>query len=276
MIKIKIFSPFSSSNGCKETYEQCNHFYLFEHYGKDYDLTIHDDYTHAIIINTTTPELNIPKENVIGLAFEPYPLLNITTEFIEYAKKNIGRYFIGDCHHLPLPFIEHISYMWYSSTQRNIQFKENVMSIIISNKNFAPGHTYRKKIVEYIIQNQLPIDIYGYGSTQYIYDRIKGPFNNIEPYESYMFSICIENFQSNHYISEKIMSPIMVNCNPIYLGCRNIDNYLDGVIHLNGDLEHDISVIKKILKNPYIYHKNTYKSRHKINLIHDLPELFPK
>lgn len=276
MIKIKIFSPFCSSNDCKHNYERINKSYLYDHYGKDYEFTINDDYTHAIIINVMMPILTISKQNVLGLAFEPYPLLNITSEFIEYAKIHIGKYYIGDCHDLPLPFLEHFGYMWYSSIQKNIQFKENVMSIVISSKKFAPGHLYRKKMVEYIIQYKLPIDIFGYGSNEYKYERIKGSFENNEPYESYMFSICIENYESNHYFSEKVISPYVLNCNPIYLGCRNIDSYLESIIHLNGNLKHDIEVIKMILRNPYLYYNCTYPFKDKFNLIHQLPQLFPK
>jgi hypothetical protein len=44
-------------------------------YNKEIALTNDDNYTHAIIINTCMPELNIPKENVIGFAHEPNPIL---------------------------------------------------------------------------------------------------------------------------------------------------------------------------------------------------------
>jgi hypothetical protein len=278
MIKIKCFSSFCSSEHCKSVYERICHSSLINHYHKNYVFTSDNDYTHAIILNTAMPELSIPKENVLGLAFEPYPFLNITNVFIEYAKKYIGRYFIGDCNDLPSPFIEHFGYMWHSSIQSNITFKPNLMSIVISEKKFAPGHIYRHQIVKYIIENQLPIDIYGYGSKMYNYDRIKGSFQGSEPYENYMFSICIENFQCNHYFSEKIIDPMLLNCNPIYLGCENIDSYLENIIHLSGNFQKDMELIINIIKTPYFYYKKTYtlKNKNTVNLIHQLPNLFPK
>ena len=39
---------------------------------------------------------HIPKKNVIGLAYEPIFYLGLTEQFIEYAKANIGTYYIGD------------------------------------------------------------------------------------------------------------------------------------------------------------------------------------
>jgi hypothetical protein len=278
MIKIKCFSSFCSSEHCKDVFERICHSDLFNYYNQDYIFTNNDDYTHAIIINTIMPDLSIPKENVLGLAFEPYPFLNITNEFIEYAKNHIGKYYIGDCNDLPNPFIEHFGYMWHSPNQKNITFKPNLMSIVLSDKNYAPGHKYRHEIVKYIINHKLPIDIYGYGSNMYQYDRIKGSFEGSEPYETYMFSICIENFQCKHYFSEKIIDPMLLNCNPIYLGCENIDSYLENIIHLTNDFEKDIELIIKILKNPNFFYRKTYtlKNKNSVNLIHQLPHLFCK
>ena len=44
-------------------------------YNVKYKFTNDDDYTHAILINTPIIPKNIPKENVIGLACEPYLFL---------------------------------------------------------------------------------------------------------------------------------------------------------------------------------------------------------
>lgn len=279
MIKIKFFSSFCQSENCKEFYEKINLSHEFPFYGKDkqYYITTDDDYTHAIILNTAMPDLNIPKENVIGLACEPMPFLNLTYPFIEYAQKHIGKYYIGDKYDLPEPFIEHFGYMGSSRPPKEITIKTNLMSIIVSEKKFAPGHIYRHTLVKKIIELNLPIDIYGRGSNNYKYNRIKGQFNDAEPYETYLYSICIENFVSNHYFSEKIITPIMYNCMPIYLGCKNINEYVENIIKIEGDVEKDISIIKNILRNPALYYKKTYTERNmkSVNLIQNLPNIFP-
>lgn len=278
MIKIKFFSSFCSSEDCKRNYESVNHSYLYDFYGKDYIFTCDDDYTHAIILNTAMPTLNIPKENVLGFAFEPYPYLGLTVQFIEYAVTYIGKYFIGDCHDLPPPFIEHFGYMWYTSHPKDIWFKPKLMSIVFSHKCDAPGHIYRHELVKSIIKYDLPIDIYGYGCSMYTSSKLKGAFEHNEPYEDYMFSICIENFQSNHYFSEKIIIPLLFNCNPIYLGCKNIHQYFNSILMLNGNLNHDLNYIQEIIRNPIYYYKKTYTKDHvnKINLTYQLPTLIPK
>lgn len=277
MIKIKIFCSFSPSDKCKETFEKINYANRCSFYGKDkkYYFTNDDDFTHAIIINTAMPDLKIPKENVLGLAFEPIYFLGLTTEFVEYTKNHIGKYFIGDKFNLPEPFVEHFAYMWHSRPPREILFKNKFMSIIVSEKQFAPGHLYRHQLVQKIIELNLPIDIYGRGSKQYKYNRVIGEFNDAEPYETYSFSICIENTICNHYFSEKIITPLMYNCMPIYLGCKNLNQYLENVIILGGDIGRDIQIIMKIIENPYMYYKKTYtdKNIRAVNLIENLPNL---
>jgi uncharacterized CHY-type Zn-finger protein len=288
MIKIKIFCPFSSSKSCKDIYEKINYADEILFYGKDkkYIFTERDDYTHAIIINTIMPKLLIPKKNVIGLAFEPIYFLGLNNIFIEYAKKNIGKYFIGDKYDLPEPFIEHFGYMWYSIPPKEIQIKPKIMSIIVSEKLYAPGHKYRHEFVKNIIYNNLPIDIYGRGSNIYQIQnqnskdnknyKIMGCFNDNEPYENYMFSICIENYKCRHYFSEKIITPIMFNCMPIYYGCHNIDSYVENNLILTGNINEDLILIKNVLQNPSMYYKNTYTEKNikAVNLIQNLPTLF--
>jgi len=278
MIRIKIFCSFSPSDKCKDVFERINYSNECSFYGKDkkYIFTNDDDFTHAIIMNTSMPELKIPKENVLGLAFEPIYFLGLTEDFIEYAKKHIGRYFIGEKFDLPEPFIEHFGYIWYARPSKEITVKNKLMSIIVSEKQFAPGHIYRHHLVEKIIEFNLPIDIYGRGSEKYKYNRVMGNFVEDEPYKEYLYTISIENFGCSHYFSEKIITPIMFNCMPIYLGCRNISNYLENVILLDLNIDNDLNIIMTILDNPLKYYKKPYTERNlkSVNFIQNLPNLF--
>lgn len=101
-------------------------------------------------------------------------------------------------------------------------------------------------------------------------------FNDCEPYEDYMFSICIENYSENEYFSEKIITPLLYNCNPIYYGCKNIDNYFNDVLKLSFDVDKDIELITNIIKNPELYWKKTYteKNLKTVNLIENIETIF--
>jgi Glycosyltransferase family 10 (fucosyltransferase) C-term len=263
MYRIRIFSSFCPSENCKEVYERLCESNLLENYGPDKEiyLTNEDDFTHVIILNTDMPNIShIPKKNVIGFAFEPIHFLGLTEEFVYYAQQYIGKYYIGDKHNLPEPFVERFSHMWHNPTLSYVPKKSKPISIMVSEKNKQAGHKYRHEIISKILETNMPIDIYGRGCMYYEYlndERIKGNFKDVEPYETYDFHICIENFQTNHYFSEKITNSLLCGTTPIYMGCRNIDFYFpNNVIVLTGDLNIDMELLKNIIETPEKYKKS--------------------
>jgi hypothetical protein len=278
---VRIFSNFCGSTECKNKYEGIDEAFLEANYGTTKDIYITDktDYTHVIILNVAMPILKkIPKENVIGLAFEPPQFLGMQNAFVHYAQSNIGKYFIGQAYGLPAPFIEYQGYMWHTPPLETVPSKPNLMSIMVSQKTQAPGHKYRHELVSRILASNLPIDIMGRGCKYYKPDpRLKGEFNYLEPYLSYQFHIAIENFQLNHYYSEKIMDPLFCDTTPIYLGCNNIENYFPGmVIKLSGDIEKDVALLGDILKHPEAYRKHIDIGAVKktTSLVKNIPSLF--
>jgi hypothetical protein len=282
-MRVKFFCSFCDSSGVKSTYERLCEAHLIDFYGDDKKIVITngDDYTHAIIMNNAMPVLkNIPKQNVIGLAFEPPEFLDLNHQFINYAQTHIGKYFIGEKGNLPLPFTEGFGYMWHKPPINYPLIKNKMMSIMVSEKQHAPGHIYRHTLVNAIIKSNLPIDIYGTGCKYYTSlndPRVKGAFDNIELFENYNFHICIENFQTNHYFSEKIMDPLICSSIPIYLGCRNIKDYFnDSVILLSGNIDTDMLLLSNIIKNPEQYKKDIKldEIKNRINLIKNLESLF--
>ena len=230
---------------------------------------------------------HIPKENVIGLAYEPLIYLNLSDKFIDYAIKNIHAYYLGDKEGLPDPFVEGNCYLTYNPPLLNvIPFKTSCMSMVVSDKRELSGHAYRHILLDYILHNNIPIDIYGNGTEIGVYKtrgkqiksrRIKGQFKCYEPYHEYMFTICIENTKSNHYFSEKIINPLLSNTTPIYLGCENIDSYFpNNVLHLTGNVHKDMNLLITILRDPAEYYKkiDILKIEQKVSLIQNVSKLY--
>jgi len=131
------------------------------------------------------------------------------------------------------------------------------------------------------LHTNLPIDIYGKGCFNFTKDsadrRIKGEFLEKEPYEDYYFHICIENFQSNEYFSEKIINPLLYSSTPIYLGCHNIKNYFpNDVICLTGDVKNDIEMLSCILCNSMKYYKkpDLEEIKNSTNFFRNLDKIF--
>jgi hypothetical protein len=287
MYRIRFFSSFGDSSKCKDIYERLCESTTNAMYGIDKEIYItnDDDYTHVIILNTAMPEIpsHIPKKNVIGLAFEPPVFLGLTEEFVQYAIKYIGKYYIGDKQGLPEPFIEGFSYMWHNPPLKQLPTKTKMISIMVSDKAAQEGHKYRHELVKNILTTNLPIAIYGRGCKFYKHlndPRIRGKFVEGEPYNDYKYHICIENCQTNHYFSEKIMNPLIVNTIPIYLGCRNIDSYFPNmVIKLSGNIEEDISMLRQLIidtkfEKPTDIHIDIEKVKNGINLLRNIDTIF--
>lgn len=283
-MRIRIFSSFGKSENCKEIYERLCEAHLLDFYGENMEvfITNDNDYTHVLILNTAMPIIppHIPKENVVGLAFEPTVFLGLTQEFVNYAIKNIGKYYIGDTMGLPLPFIEHFSYMWHNPPMQTLPIKTKPISMMVSEKTSQDGHKYRHELIQRILQIDLPIDIYGRGCRYYEHlqdPRIKGEFTETEPYNDYHFHICIENCQTEHYFSEKIMNPLLAGTTPIYLGCRNIDSYFPGlVLTLSGNLDSDIELLIQIVLDISGYKRqiDLEKVKDNIYLLRNIDKIF--
>lgn len=241
-----------------------------------------DSYTHAVLMCAPMPALLVPKEKVIGLAFEPTPFLNndLTPAFIEYAQRHVHRYFIGDASALPPPFENGFGYMWHVPLPPRNVAKDRLMSIIVSHKQFAPGHQYRHELVRAILQTDLPIDIFGNGCSLYSSSnndtRLKGVFEENEPYERYRFHVCIENFSIPDYTSEKYLNTIVWGTTPVYWGAHNV-LFPEHTIALSGEKEKDMKLLASIVEDPERYKTpdmDQDKIRSRINFLKHLDELF--
>jgi hypothetical protein len=207
------------------------------------------------------PILTIPKRNVIGLAFEPFPFLALSNTFLRYAVHNIHKYYIGDLPSgLPDLFVAGNAFLTYNTPPTVIPNKTKPLSIMVSQKKYAPGHIYRHALVQAILASDLPIDIFGRGCIDYAYtndSRLKGHFDDNDNilYQAYNYHIAIENYRSQHYFSEKIINPLLCSTIPVYLGCVNIQQYFpDNVILLSGDVERDMELLRDIIASPEKYH----------------------
>lgn len=282
---IRIFSDYTTSEILHIIFQEC--FDIPSHI----TLTSDDDYTHAIIINGAMPVLrgDVPANHVVGFAFEPWILLRFTKKNKEYIQQNIGKYLCGESYR-ENPFVGHYPYMTIPSKIECMSEKHRLISIVYSQKQFLPGHKYRHQLVNEILKQNWPIDIYGRGCDSYnkrsmnlnhqpssIDSRIKGSYKDYEPYAGYLFTIVIENTQSEHYISEKVVIPLLMNTTPLYWGATEIETYFPNMtIPLTGTTPNDLKIIANVLDNPLEYRKeiDRMKVQKTINPFEHLSLLF--
>lgn len=277
-IRIRFFSDFCSSETCKQTYERMCLYKKIDYYGKTNKIyiTTTETYTHVFLLNCPVPSnIHVEKECVIGFAHEPPNnscLQLYYNNFIEFAQKNIGKYFIGSVGSLPSPpFIGHHGFLFHEMPSNISMFpnkKTKLMSIMVSHKSYTIGHKYRHALVSYILKNKLPIDIWGNGAKFYKErfpenNNIYGDFKSMaEMCENYTFTIAIENTCHDHYFTEKIVNPFIYHTIPLYWGCKKIEEYFPNyVIKLTGNINMDIITIGRVLKNP-----NYFALKHKVDI----------
>jgi hypothetical protein len=275
MIIIRIF--------CNWNKETTDRFLKFNELDKDpyynikYKLTYTNNYTHAIVLNNYT--INCSNNNIIGLSHEPPEIERIDINKFKNIKKYIISYEMKD---KPSNFITNYSYIPASVLRCSNIKKHKIMSFILSWKEMTKNHSYKRELAKEILKTDLPIDIYGdYRDTlNDIKDnRLKGgfPLNGVEPYKDYKFSICIENSNHSHYFTEKIINPMLLECTPIYYGCKNIDSYFPDIpIKLKGILEDDINLLRDICNNEdkYIKSINTQEIIDKVSIKNLIKEEF--
>ena len=279
IIKIKIFASWTNTTNI---YNNIMHYYDWNYddkYGVEYIFTLDNDFTHAILMNIITPKLSLKKTNIIGLAQEPGIFLKneINPQITDFYKKSIKSYFIGTTEYIKSDksfFKEANSYILPLISYKQVNFyinnypeKTKLINYVYSYKNLSGPkllYNYRHLLGNSILNNGLPIDIYG-NCTDILRKKFKDNKNihfkflweDIHKiYENYKFCIVIENTRENEYFSEKITIPLMCGCVPIYLGCKNIDSYFkEYVIHLNGDIKNDMILLRDIINKPDKYYK---------------------
>lgn len=135
------------------------------------------------------------------------------------------------------------------------------VSSITGGKDWAIGHKFRHYL--YDNQSNLSKDITWFVSSQYpVKDIRNNPMihsSKFELFETFQFSIVIENSQQINYFTEKIIDCLITKTIPIYWGCPNVDEYFDttGWIMLDTtDIESFKQKIQVITPEYY----NTYSS----------------
>lgn len=118
---------------------------------------------------------------------------------------------------------------WINDWRQVDTTKTRMISLIASAKRAQPGHLIRHEIVDWARRDSIDLDALGGG-----YQPFDHKQDGLAPYR---FSVVIENgFEPNHF-TEKLIDAILCECVPIYLGCPNLDRFLDtsGMIICNDE-----------------------------------------
>jgi hypothetical protein len=148
---------------------------------------------------------------------------------------------------------------WHLSLQSNdsgiIQKNkdlENVVSTVLSEKYYDPGHIKR---IDFVKGAENIIDIHVFGSDSFCYKS----FCSSLPYHKkddalypYKYHFNAENHSIPNYFTEKIVDAIMAECLCFYWGCPNISEYIDPQAFIVLDLDDfngSVQIIQEAIEN---------------------------
>lgn len=209
----------------EEAIDECDYLVILEHPGKEFSI-------------------NVNKDNILHLCQEPP---NEISKYRQYANKNV-RWIYNQLDIQKNNILSHGALPWHvdkdfdflSSLKPEDLQKQNKIVWVTSNQRGSAGHKVRMDFLDRI--KSLPdVHLYGRG------------INPIDDKWSVLhdskYAIAYENFQNDHYWTEKIIDCYLSYTMPLYFGCNKIDDFFpkDSYIQLDPQDRHIELFLKELI-----------------------------
>jgi|15BtaG_2_1085339.scaffolds.fasta_scaffold01537_3 hypothetical protein len=267
-MKIKVVSNYDTDKNMFRTMKNCHE------NNTRLKLTEADDYDYMVVINGHRGNINVPRENVIGILQEPIGNINYDRNLHLYCNKIICQsrdMFRGYNGIIESPM--HMFYTHHCTIERKkfINFtdfnKRKKLCVIMSslshpnNTNWT-NHNYQKRhsFIKKMLNTDIDFDFYGRGWRNINDIRYKGEtINKHDTIRKYEYSIAIENVCEKNYASEKLFDCFLNNTVPFYYGCPNVDEIYDPKSYIIIDIEDSdtISKIREEIKKDNLFYKDS-------------------
>jgi hypothetical protein len=164
--------------------------------------------------------IKVNKNNIIHLSLEPP---NEISKYRQYANQKVKIIFNqldikknNILSHGALPWHIDKDFDFLNNLKAEDLSKENIIVWVTSNQRSSKGHNARMDFLEKI--KGLPfVELYGRG--------IRPIDDKWDVLNNSKYAIAYENFQNDHYWTEKIIDCYLSYTMPLYFGCKNIENY---------------------------------------------------
>lgn len=177
------------------------------------------------------------------ICHDPSTFGNIENKFIEYTSA--------------CSWIDKNFYMNIDTTKK--AFK---ISSLTGYKSYAPGHVLRHHLYNNQTEfSQFPIVFYRSSVHPHISNINNNPFISlsalsakVELFETFQFSLVIENCREINYISEKLIDCLITKTIPIYYGCPSVSKFFNTegwIILETQDIVHELHAKLPILNESY-------------------------
>lgn len=187
-------------------------------------------------------KVNCPPERTVFITGEPDSLGSYSKEFLKQFHYVVsGR---KDVNHPRIirmqqghPWFVEKTFDELINMQPPVKTKE--LCIVTSSKAFSEGHRERLKFVDAVkAEFGDRVDIYGRGIRDF-----DSKWNVLAPYK---YSIVLENYIGENFITEKLPDAWLTFCAPFYSGCLNISDYFKSGAWVDIDINKQIESLKLI------------------------------
>jgi hypothetical protein len=236
---------------------------------------------HVVINSPISPTIEFSpeqKKKTIVFRMEPNMELNDEWRFwkapVEEEFKFVGYH---DKHYNNNEW--HLSKTYNELMSEQIIKTEDVLSSVLSEKYFDPGHVKRIDFVKFLETKGLRVDVYG--SNKFDWVNYKGELpshqkdNAVFPYK-YTFNV--ENHSLRGYYTEKLIDGILGECLVFYHGCPNIRDYFDerAIVWLDlSNFERDYEIVKRAIEEDWWSQRIGFIREAKQKILNEL-QFFPR
>lgn len=277
-IKVKLYCNWTTTKELTEIWSK-----MSKGNGRWKNIILTEDRSdYNIVINK--PNIDIPEnEYKKTIIFQMEPNMKDNNDWGEWANPDPNKFFKIFTHLNSYNNIEwHLSTNYeYLSTKRiekdlNVS---NILSTVLSNKYFDPGHIKRVDFIKYLDANStISTHVFGFNRG---YKNYKGPLPyhckdlSMFPYK-YVFNV--ENNFITNYFTEKLIDGILSESLVFYHGCPNISNFFDkrSFVWLDlEDFEKDMKIIETAITEDWYTQRLPYIKKMK-RLILEEYQFFPR
>lgn len=211
----------------EEDVEECDYLVILDHPKRDFSIRVNPN-------------------NILHLCLEPP---NEISKYRQYANKNVRWIFNqldikknNILSHGALPWHINQDFDFLNKLKPESLQKENNIVWITSNQRSSAGHQKRMFFLDHI-ENLPFVNLYGRGIN---------PINDKwDVLSKSKYAIAYENFQSDHYWTEKIIDCYLSYSMPLYFGCNKIDDFFprDSFIQIDPNDKHIDLFLSEIVKS---------------------------
>ena len=248
---------------------------------EEYDFTLEEDYEYLVVFNYTDPtKIKVAENKVFVFSQEPVWSPNDSKDAHLYS----SNVFVADSNYrevlLPMLYggrgdLDHRAEWNWGTNLFTVDFSkeksESISAVISNTYNSHLYHLSNPEISEIIykwrvetgtmLAEQCPfLQLWGSFQPDNRPNFRGVAWNKLVALKNFRFSICIENSIQKNYISEKFWDAILTDTVPIYLGCNNIEEYIDSNCFIDlRPVKNDPEALKQLITEIHNNSENLYQ-----------------